>query len=502
MTATDTQVRIMMRERRKGKSQEQAAARANVRSRKTVARYERLGKLPSELKRPRSYRTRADPFAEEWVEVETMLAAAPELEAKALFEWLCEQYPGKYQEGQIRTFQRRVSEWRALHQKQIAVLEQVHHPGEVLQTDGVWLTELDVTIQEQPFSHLFIHCVLPYSNWEWGCLAQSESLAALRLGLQATLTKLGCVPHFHQTDNSSAATRLLSASERAEKRQQRGYTEGYLQLLKHFGLEPRTIHRNSPQENGDVESANGGLKRALHQHLLLRGSRDFASLDEYACFIEQVLERRNQSRQQRLDEEMAIMPPLTASPLAAYQSLRVRVSKGSLIRVAKNHYSVPTSLIGRMVNVRIYEWHLDVCYGQRVVVTLPRLVGQTKQHINYRHIIDSLLRKPGGFRNYRYRDALFPQTVFRQAWEQLNGWFSPRQADLIYLRVLALAARTLESEVVAALHLLLERNHRWNETDVEALLNLQPPPVPHVQRGEVSLHLYDQLLQEVDHVCA
>ena len=406
----------------------------------------------------------------------------------------------------MRTFQRRVGEWRALHQKQIAVLEQVHRPGEVLQTDGVWLTGLDVTIQEQPFSHLFIHCVLPYSNWEWGCPAQSESLAALRLGLQATLAKLGCVPQFHQTDNSSAATRLLSASAPRgfpkESSQQRGYTQGYLQLLEHFGLQPRTIHLNSPQENGDVESAHGGLKRALHQHLLLRGSRNFASLDEYVCFIEGVMEKRNQSRQIRLAEEIAVMPPLTASPLAAFRSLRVRVSKGSLIRVLKNHYSVPTSLIGRMVNVHIHEWHLDICYGQRVVATLPRLVGQTKQHINYRHIIDSLLRKPGGFRNYRYRDALFPQSVFRQAWEQLNRWSSPRQADLIYLRILALAARTLESEVVAALHLLLERNQRWNETDVEALLNLQPPPVPHVQRGEISLHLYDQLLQEVSYVRA
>ena len=502
MTATDTQVRIMMRERQKGKTQEQAGSRANVRSRKTVARYERLGRLPSELKRPRNYRTRADAFAEDWAGAETMLAAAPELEAKALFEWLCEQHPGRYQEGQMRTFQRRVGEWRALHQKQIAILEQVHRPGEVLQTDGVWLTGLDVTIQEQPFSHLFIHCVLPYSNWEWGCPAQSESLAALRLGLQATLAKLGCVPQFHQTDNSSAATRLLSASERKESSQQRGYTQGYLQLLEHFGLQPRTIHLNSPQENGDVESAHGGLKRALHQHLLLRGSRNFASLDEYACFIEGVMEKRNQSRQIRLAEEIAVMPPLTASPLAAFRSLRVRVSKGSLIRVLKNHYSVPTSLIGRMVNVHIHEWHLDICYGQRVVATLPRLVGQTKQHINYRHIIDSLLRKPGGFRNYRYRDALFPQSVFRQAWEQLNRWSSPRQADLIYLRILALAARTLESEVVAALHLLLERNQRWNETDVEALLNLQPPPVPHVQRGEISLHLYDQLLQEVSYVRA
>ena len=105
-----------MRERTKGRNQEQAAVKANLKSRKTVAKYERLSQLPSELKQPRSYRTRNDAFSEDWPEVEQMLVAAPELEAKTLFEWLCERQPGKYQEGQVRTLQRRVSDWRALHQ--------------------------------------------------------------------------------------------------------------------------------------------------------------------------------------------------------------------------------------------------------------------------------------------------------------------------------------------------------------------------------------------------
>ncbi len=180
MTATDTQVGILMRERQKGKTQEQAAASANLRSRKTVAKDEGLGKLSSQLKRTRTYSTRADPFAEIWAQAEGMLEKAPELEAKALFDWFCEQHPGTYQEGQLRIFQRPVSNWRALNQEQTAILEQVHCPGEVLQTDGLWLSELGVTIQGQPLAHLLIHNVLPYSNSEWGCLAQSESLAACK----------------------------------------------------------------------------------------------------------------------------------------------------------------------------------------------------------------------------------------------------------------------------------------------------------------------------------
>lgn len=112
MVCTDAQVRLMMKERAAGKSQEQAAVKANVKSRKTVAKYERVGKLPSALKGPRLWRTRTDPFAEDWAQVESMLAANPGLEAKTLFAWLCEQAPARYQPSQLRTLQRRVAAWR------------------------------------------------------------------------------------------------------------------------------------------------------------------------------------------------------------------------------------------------------------------------------------------------------------------------------------------------------------------------------------------------------
>jgi hypothetical protein len=169
-----------MKERSKGRTQEQAAVKANVKSRKTVAKYEQLCQLPSQLKQLRTYRTRQDPFEDDWPQLEQMLAAAPELEATTLFEWLSEQHPQRYQENQLRTLQRRVADWRALHQSQLAVLEQLHRPGEVLQSDGVWLTELGVTIAGEPFKHLLLHCVLPYSNWEWGAIAQPTGCCAYR----------------------------------------------------------------------------------------------------------------------------------------------------------------------------------------------------------------------------------------------------------------------------------------------------------------------------------
>ena len=496
MTVTDAQVRIMMRERNKGRTQEQAAASANVRSRQTVAKYEQLGELPSERVSPREYRTRTDVFAEDWSTLEAMLEAAPTLEAKALFEWLNDQHPERYQEGQLRTLQRRVAQWRAQHREQVAVLEQVHRPGEVLQTDGVWLTELGVTLQGEPLAHLLIHSVLPYSNWEWGRVAQSESLNALRGGVQSTLQTLGAVPQYHQTDNSSAAT-CHPGTDVATGTGGRAYTEGYLQLLNHYGMQPRTTHRRSPQENGDVEGSNGGLKRALEQHLLLRGSRDFATPADYEAFVQSVLTRRSQARQARLAEELAVMRPLPTTQLITHTHQRVRVARTSLIRVQNNAYSVPTSLIGQYVNVHIHEWHLEVYYRSRCVLQVPRLIGTCQYRINYRHVIGSLLRKPGGFRDYRYRDALFPTLVFQQAWEQLQQVYAPRKADLIYLRILHLAAQSLEADVAAALTCLLETTAPWDDTTVAPLVQPPRPTPPAIAPLTVDLLPYDQLLPEV-----
>jgi len=496
MTATDAQVRISMRERSQGKTQEQAAAKANLKSQKTVRKYEGLGKLPSEMKKPRDYRTRSDPFDEDWPTVERMLKDASELEAKALFEWLCEQQPSKYQEGQLRTFQRRVRTWRVFNEEQELTLEQVRQPGEMIQTDGTWMTELGITINRQEFPHLLIHSVLPYSNWEWGRVAQSESLLAIRSGIQSALVKLGHIPKIHQTDNTTAATHKLGREDRDKGSDERGFNAEYLQLMVHFGIEPQTIHLDSPNENGDIEAANGAFKRAVKQHLLLRGSTDFENLEAYETFLWQIMDKRNALRSQKLAEELTVMKPLQANPWPEMRELRVRVNRAGIIRVQNNGYSVPSGLKGKQVTVRIYEWRIEVWYANRRVETLPRLTGIKKYHINYRHVIDTLLRKPGGFRNYRHQTELFPRAVFRQTWDALQKRLSPRRADIAYLRILKLAARGLESDVAAVLEELLASGQFWDDQTVADRVYPQQPQIPDLKISSVNLQEYDRLLSQ------
>lgn len=464
-----------------------AALRAGM-HRNTARRYVEEGKLPSELKVSRAWRTREDPFAKDCPAMVERLEAAPELEAKALFEHLLWERPGRYQEGQLRTFQRRVKQWRAAYgpPKEI-FLPQEHRPGEALQTDFTWAGSLGVRIGGVPFEHLLCQSVLPYSNWQSVVVCGSESMLALRAGAQEAVFRLGRVPEWHQTDNSTAATHDLTTGKR-------GFNVEYEELMAHLGMKPRTIGIGESHQNGDVEALNGALKRRLEQHLLLRGSRDFDSVEEYQAWIDSVLEQANGLRQDRLAEELQVMHPLSAARLPRYRELRVRVTSNGTISVKKNTYSVPPRLSGERVVVRLFDLHLEIFYGGRRQLEVERLRGEGKSRINYRHVIWSLVKKPWGFARYRYREAMFPTMVFRRAYETLAASLPERQADLEYLRVLHLAASTMECEVEAAVELLLAEDRVPRIDTVRSLVVQREPEVPEMAPLVVDLASYDDLL--------
>src|SRR5690606_16139398 len=136
--------------------------------------------------------------------------------------------------------------------------------------------------------------VLPYSNWQWVTACRSESLLSIRRGVQGALFRLGRVTEFHQTDNSTAATHGSRTEEgnfvgwEEGSRQGRLFNEQYLALMRHFEMKPRTTGIGKKEQNGDVEASNGALKRRLNQHLLLRGSRDFESVEAYERWLQEV----------------------------------------------------------------------------------------------------------------------------------------------------------------------------------------------------------------------
>jgi hypothetical protein len=486
---TDQQVRRLRKLKQREKTLSSAAAKAGM-DEKTARKYLRLGKLPSELESPRQWRTRPDPFSEVWEDVRSHLVLNPGLEAKTLFEDLQRRYPGRFQDGQIRTLQRRVKAWRGLEGPQKEVFfEQVYQPGKLCESDFTHLSSLNVTIQGQLFEHLLYHFVLPYSNWETGTVCFSESFESLSEGLQNALWELGGVVEEHRTDRLSAAVHQEIHPER--------FTQRYKALLNHYGLKGQRIQACQPNENGDVEQRHHRFKVALDQALMLRESRDFVDRDEYVSFLRKLFSQLNAGRQGRFLEEVARFRRLPKSRLEACKRLEMRVRQGSTIRVNNNTYSVDSRLIGEKVQVRVFAEQIEVWYAQRQVETLPRLRGQGKHRIQYRHIIDWLVRKPGAFDNYRYRDDLFPTSRFRIAYDALQQSFSPARASKEYLLILELAAYGSESGVDSALGYLIRQGEPITSERVEHIF-LTGQDVSHptdVAISDVDLEAYDRLLE-------
>jgi transposase InsO family protein len=475
-----------------------SAMKADV-SRPTARKYLAAQEPPDRGQVKHHWRTRLDPLAAVWVRAEAMLKQAPELEAKTLWEYFQGQEPWNIAVEHLRTFQRRVAQWRLHHGPDKEVFfAQDRVAGKALQLDWTHAEELGVTIGGQVYDHLLCHVVLPYSNWEWATRCRSESLLSLRHGLQESLQRLGKAPAELQIDNSSAATHRIGSG------QERVFNQEFVSICAHYGLAPRTIGIGCPNENGDVESSNGHLKRRLKQHLLLRGSSDFGTEADYDRFREGVLERANGRRGELVARELAVMKALPPTRLSEYEEVYCPVSKYSTIRVKKVGYSVPARWIGHEVKVEVHESELRIYAGRELLLTLSRHGGDRGVVLDYRHVIDHLLRKPGAFEEYRYREELFLSPTYRQAYDRLIAEQGSRRGTLEYLRLLKLTSETGPGEVELMLvEYTCPPYPAWSVAEIrKTLLPALTSPI-HLVELQPECQSYDGLLTdqtEVSHV--
>jgi hypothetical protein len=456
---------------------------------KTAQKYRQAPRLPSESFTPRTWRTREDPFQDVWPELRQWLEQNPGLQAVTLLADLQRRFPGRFADGQLRTLQRKIKAWRATEGPPKEVFfDQIHTPGHLCASDFTHMNDLAVTIAGEPFDHMVYHFVLTYSNWETCTVCFSESFESLADGLQNALWELGGVPRAHRTDRLSAAV-----NDHCDKEL---FTQRYRALLAHYGLEAQAIAARQAHQNGDVEPSHNRFKTAVDQALMLRGSRDFSDRVDYERFLGDVAAGRNRGRTARFAEERPQLRGLPARRMDAWHRQRVRVTQGSTIRIRTNTYAVPSRLVGEHVDVHVMAEYLEVWHGAVLVERRPRLRGRNQYAINYRHVIDWLVRKPGAFAAYRYRDAMFPTRRFRRAYDALLER-NPARAAQDYLRILELAAKESEAGVDDVLGRLLEWNVPITPTVVEEHLrhDLGLPRAMEVVVTQVDLSMYDLLLE-------
>lgn len=488
---TDHQVH-KYKQHRNQLSQVAAAAKAGI-SERSARRIEGGEMLPSQ-KPARDWRTRKDPLAGVWdAEVVPLLRSDPLLNAVTLLEELQRRHPGHYDSGVLRTLQRRMRQWRAVHGAERDVyFAQEHPPGRLGLSDFTVADDLGVEIDGAVFPHRLYQFTLAHSGWRHAVLVTGgESFLALSTGLQAALWKLGGVPEEHRTDSLSAAFNNLA--------EQQELTRRYDDLCRHYSMRASRCNPGQSHENGAIESRHDSLKTALDQALRLRGTRSFDTQAAYERFVDTIVQRFNARVTKALAVERPMLRLLPARRTADYEELPARVSKYAIFTVKGVQYSAPSQLIGHRVMVRLYPQQVECWLGGQCVLSLPRATSQGGQrhprHIDYRHLVAALKRKPGAFARWVLRDAVFPREVYRRTWERLSAQLAERDACKTMVGLLALAADGHEAQLADELEQLLEMGQL---PDLHALTQLVAPrrgELPEVAVQLPALSGYDALLE-------
>lgn len=488
------QIRVYMNAREIGLTQVDAAAIAEF-SERTGQRIE-AGEHQPNRGRVRDWRSSTDPLVGVWEsELEPMLRQQPRLKPMTLFEYLQERYPGQYPQV-LRTLQRRVQTWKALHGETPEVMFELRHePGMMGLSDFTELKGMEVTIQGQPLEHLIYHYRLAYSGWQYAQIIQGgESFVALAEGLQNALAACGGVPKQHRTDSLSAAYRNMGGGRH------KPLTRLYDELCDHYRMQPTRNNTGIAHENGSIESPHGHLKNRIEQALLLRGSFDFASIDEYQAVIDGAVHRLNLQCQQKFETEQAYLKPLPKYRVADYEVLTARVSSRSTIEVRCVLYTVPSRLIGRQLELHLHHDRIIGYLGNQMVVELPRIRVSDKAKrrtrcINYRHVIEGLRRKPRAFLYCTWQQELLPDDHYRDLWGQLKAHFELDSAALLMVEALYIAATQDKQTAVAA---YLQAQLHSQSLTLSGLRQhfqlLSPSAIPELSVNQHELSSYDQLL--------
>ena len=488
---TDHQVH-KYKQHRNALTQVAAACKAGI-SERSARRIDDTDTLPSQHP-ARHWRTREDPLTAVWeLEVVPLPRTDAQLNAVTLLEELQRRHPGLYDSGVLRTLQRRMRQWRALHGAEREIyFAQEHPPGRLGLSDFTVCDELGVEIDGAEFPHRLYQFALAHSGWRHAEVSVGgESFIALSAGLQAALWHLGGVPEEHRTDSLSAAFCNLAEQETLTRR--------YDELCHHYGMRVSRCNPGQSHENGSIESRHDSLKTALDQALRLRGSRAFDDRVGYEAFVDTIVQRFNTRATKRLVVERPMLKSLPARRTAEYEELPARVSKYAIFTVKGAQYSVPSQLIGHRLMVRQYAQHIECWLGGQCVLRRARATHRDGQrhprNIDYRHLVAALRRKPGAFARWVLRDAVFPRAVYRQTWERLSTARPEREACKTMVGLLALAADGHEAQLADELEQLIELDQL---PDLHALTHLLAPPtseVPDVVVQLPTLAGYDELIE-------
>jgi len=451
------------------------------------------------LYEPRSYKTRKSPIDEIWdTDLEPMLQANPDLQPTTLLIYLRRTYLDGdkpiYTDSCLRTLQRKVSKWKAINAKpKDIMIPQKHFPGEQGLSDFTHMKDIGITINAKPLGHMLYCFRLIYSKYSYAkVILSGESFQALSEGLQEALFNIGGSPKEHRSDS-------LSAAYKNDKHiPVEDLTDNYKQLCFHYNMKPTRNNKGKSHENGSVESSHGHIKNRIHQELILRGSKDFISLDEYEQWIYEVMKNFNHASSKNFNVEKSYLQKLPKHKSVDYEIKSIKISSLSIITIKHMKYSVPSSLQGHTITLHISQKDITGYLGAVEVFSFERKYikdSPSKFVIDYRHIIHSLVRKPRAFKSCVYKEQLLPNQDYIDIWNYIDKSESCDVASKTILRILKLSCDYNCLDKLASICLdKISKSEAIKVEELEGIFNTSNPKLPSKVSVQHSLDNYDKLI--------
>jgi hypothetical protein len=492
---TAQQIRIYMKNSENGSTKKIAAAQAGF-SERSGYRSEHGQLANQDRQRKRLWKGKPNPFEEIWESHIIPMLKKGIYESTFILRHLQEILPGKFAFSMLRTLQRKVKLWNALcgSDKEV-ILRQNHEPGKLGISDFTHPKDIKVTIQGKLFKHIFYHFRLAFSHWSYVQVfrGSGEPFDAFSQGLQEALLYLAGAPKEHRTDSLSASFKNLS------KAVQDDLTQRYKAFVEHYGMKATRINPGKGHENGAVESAHRHFKDHIRQSLILRGNNDFATLEDYRAFIMQAVKQLNERYAAKIEIERQHLLALPATKAADYIELTAVVSSSSTVEVRRVTYTVPSRLIGERLLVRLYTDRLECYLGRSYALTLERVQtpekGKRAHSVNYRHVIGSLIKKPGGFRGWQLHNDIFPNENYKYIWEHVDKTMGHNDASKFILGLLHLAAtENCEDELAQTVITLIKSGKQLTLSELQNKFRTNKSSVPVLTILQHSLSSYNKYI--------
>lgn len=304
---------------------------------------------------------------------------------------------------------------------------------------------------------------LSHSNGRYAWLFRHQNTLAFMESHRNFFRQVKGVPAMMVYDNMRVAIKEFAGAEKKP-------TDALLRMSNFYRYHYRFCNIRAGWEKGHVERSVEYVRRKAFSINL-----HYENLEDAQKHLLATCERINTRSTSAFTADKAECLAADLSSLKAYTNemgcfevAEYKVDKWSTICMKSSHYSVPDTLVGKIVTVKIYSEKLVILYNNDKVAVHERIYSQSKGwSVKLEHYLTTLLRKPG---------ALTSSLALKQMPQKIqalfNKHFTDKARDFVFLLQYARNNNFTDNDIIEAYKSLTGRGLRSISADqIKAMMH-------------------------------